>query len=882
MSFGLYGVHDFDIKGSLYDGATSNDNNKLANRQYVLDAVAAGGGEWFSSVLAQQDAPPSTPSTGDRYLVGSSGSGAWASLSNAIVEWDGAAWDSTSPDVGAPTAGAHVYIEGGSNNAGNTMIYRTSPSTGWVVAASASGALLKTQNLSDLDNVTTARTNLGLGDLAVEDSINLGGSFATGTLPVSKGGTGSTSSPMIGLVTAADAAAARTVIGTGTIATQDSDNVTITGGSISGIADIAISDGGTGASDASTARSNLGLALGSDVQAHSDLLDDISGLTIADGTFLVGDANGDITAESGATARTSLGLGTAAILDTGVSDGDVIKLDGDLTSNQVVGRKFFSSIVFTNNNNFNYIYTGGTFSSSGSYGDVEGTIVEIDSSTNSWLVSVTSGYLSNLNSGDTVSSSGYNFTYSSQGTGRTDNLGLGGSDLKSIIGDAGSATSSATKGVAGFNSDDFTAVQGFVSLKSGLDSGEAAKFVADVSTAHLVKTISYTAASGSLISSNAIDTSANTVKTSVDVSAIQAGQIFESSGYSFTIQSTPTESAGVYTITVADPSSNLQYLYDGGSFSIAGGDGLVSAGAYGDAANQTIATGVGSSAQGKVLKVASSASLAENSLLAVNASGEIIAGSAGEQGTVTSIALADDDGDDTTAVTTSGAIVVKGGGSNGAISSNVNGSGELEILVEDASTGQAGVAKRVSSSVHTGDNVFTGFDSAVSVSALGAGLMPLINGDGEIIFDTTSVGFYKNNGSSGSFTTLDGHDLEGPLVKSSSGILDGSSALPSSIGSLEGAYVYDLSSASSDVSLNLPLSNSAGDIGSTVTFKVQGLASGRKLTINGGEYSGGHFMTIDGANSVDLDQARQSITVHLSAVMDSNTPSASKLCWSIL
>ena len=113
------------------------------------------------------------------------------------------------------------------------MIYRTSPSTGWVVAASASGALLKTQNLSDLDNVTTARNNLGLGDLAVEDSINLGGSFATGTLPVSKGGTGSTSSPMIGLVTAADAAAARTVIGAGTIATQDSDNVAITGGSIS-------------------------------------------------------------------------------------------------------------------------------------------------------------------------------------------------------------------------------------------------------------------------------------------------------------------------------------------------------------------------------------------------------------------------------------------------------------------------------------------------------------------------------------------------------------------------------------------------------------------------------------------------------------------------
>ena len=234
MSFGLFGVHNFDIKGSLFDGSTANENNKLSTKQFVLDTVAAGGGEWFSSVLAQQDAPPSTPSTGDRYLVGSSGSGAWASLSNAIVEWDGSAWDSTSPDVGAPTAGAHVYIEGGSSNAGNTMIYRTSPSTGWVVAASASGALLKTQNLSDLDNVSTARSNLGLGDLATQNNVDLA-SDVTGQLPVANGGTGASS-----------ASDARSNLGLGSIATQASDNVSITGGAISGITDLAVADGGPG------------------------------------------------------------------------------------------------------------------------------------------------------------------------------------------------------------------------------------------------------------------------------------------------------------------------------------------------------------------------------------------------------------------------------------------------------------------------------------------------------------------------------------------------------------------------------------------------------------------------------------------------------------
>lgn len=54
-------------------------------------------------------------------------------------------------------------------------------------------------------------------------------------------------------------ATARTSLGLGSISTQASSSVTITGGSITGVTDIAIADGGTGASTAAAALDNLGI-----------------------------------------------------------------------------------------------------------------------------------------------------------------------------------------------------------------------------------------------------------------------------------------------------------------------------------------------------------------------------------------------------------------------------------------------------------------------------------------------------------------------------------------------------------------------------------------------------------------------------------------------
>ena len=56
-------------------------------------------------------------------------------------------------------------------------------------------------------------------------------------------------------------------------------------------------------------------------------LQDVAGLAVTDGGFIVGDGS-NFVLETAGTARTSLGLGTAAVLNTGTSAGNAIVLDG--------------------------------------------------------------------------------------------------------------------------------------------------------------------------------------------------------------------------------------------------------------------------------------------------------------------------------------------------------------------------------------------------------------------------------------------------------------------------------------------------------------------------------------------------------------------------
>ena len=223
-----------------------------------------------------------------------------------------------------------------------------------------------------------ARSGLELGNIAVMntsnvaftggtiDSVLITGGAITGlvtALAIDSGGTG-----------ASTAAAARTNIGLGTIAVQDANNVAITGGTIAGIIDIAVADGGTGASTAADARTNLGLGTmavqnSSGVSITGGSIQGISSFTTINATITGGTitgitdiavADGGTGASTAAAARTNLGAAASA---TNVIAGLGLSGGGALTANVTLA-------IAANSNGYGVRYVSTSAPTGGSDGDI--------------------------------------------------------------------------------------------------------------------------------------------------------------------------------------------------------------------------------------------------------------------------------------------------------------------------------------------------------------------------------------------------------------------------------------------------------------------------------------------------------------------------------
>lgn len=140
---------------------------------------------------------------------------------------------------------AEIKISGlpAASSANGTMEYETNDSG---TSKKVTGSQLKTYVTADLGTISTQNANnvsitggsiSGITDLAVADG-GTGASTLTGYVK----GNGTTA------FTASSTIPNTDITGLGTMSTQAASNVSITGGSISGITDLAVADGGTGTS----------------------------------------------------------------------------------------------------------------------------------------------------------------------------------------------------------------------------------------------------------------------------------------------------------------------------------------------------------------------------------------------------------------------------------------------------------------------------------------------------------------------------------------------------------------------------------------------------------------------------------------------------------
>ena len=238
------------------DAANKGYVDGVAQGLDVKDSVVAtttANGTLSTAFANGQSIDGVTLQTGDRILIKNQTTASQNGIYN--VNASGAPSRATDMGTGSNAAGAFVFVEQGTVNAENG--FTCTSDTGSAVVGtnnltfaqfSGAGQIIAGNGIGKTGNELFAdlKPSGGLQIESAKIAVNLGASSITGTLAIGDGGTGATTASAaltnLGLsnyaktlIDDADAAAARTTLGLGSIATQAANNVAITGGSITNL-----------------------------------------------------------------------------------------------------------------------------------------------------------------------------------------------------------------------------------------------------------------------------------------------------------------------------------------------------------------------------------------------------------------------------------------------------------------------------------------------------------------------------------------------------------------------------------------------------------------------------------------------------------------------
>ena len=238
------------------DAANKGYVDGVAQGLDVKDSVVAtttANGTLSTAFANGQSIDGVTLQTGDRILIKNQTTASQNGIYN--VNASGAPSRTTDMGTGSNAAGAFVFVEQGTVNAENG--FTCTSDTGSAVVGtnnltfaqfSGAGQIIAGDGLDKSGNTLSVdlKANGGLVIESTEIAVKLDASSITGTLAIGDGGTGATTASAaltaLGLsnyaktlIDDADAAAARTTLGLGSIATQAANSVSITGGSITNL-----------------------------------------------------------------------------------------------------------------------------------------------------------------------------------------------------------------------------------------------------------------------------------------------------------------------------------------------------------------------------------------------------------------------------------------------------------------------------------------------------------------------------------------------------------------------------------------------------------------------------------------------------------------------